>query len=75
MDTIVKTSPVMVVRIFSLVQHVLVARIVWFLISHPAAALYADGVTAGEVGLQLSTVTTALIVTALEVLFLKEGNL
>lgn len=65
----------MVVRIFSFVQHVLVAREVWFLISQPAATLYTDGVTAVQVRLQLCTVTTALIVTTLEVLLFKEDNL
>lgn len=65
----------MVVRIFPLVQHAVVTRVAWFLINHPAAALYADGVTPGEMGLQLSILTTALIVMALEVLFLKEDKL
>lgn len=48
-------------------QHVLVATIVGLLVGNPTAAVHSYRVAAAEVVLHLGAVTTALIVTALEV--------
>lgn len=65
----------LIVRIFSLLKEILVTQIVGALIQHPAAAIYADGVTSAEVRMEVSTVTTALIAAALEVPVLIEDDL
>lgn len=74
-DAVIEAGPALVVGVLALVQHVLVATIVGLLVGHPTTAVHFYRVTAGEVVLHLGTVTTALIVTTLEVLFLVEDNL
>ena len=74
-DTVVEASPTLVVGVLALVQHVLVASVVGFLVGHPAAIVHLYGVTAAEVVVHLSKVAAALIMTALEVLVLVEYNL
>ena len=74
-DAVVKAHPLLVVGILSGAHDVLVALVVGVLVEDPGAALHTDGVAAGEVGAQVSTVTVALIATALEILLLKECDL
>lgn len=45
------------------------------LIKDPGAACHTDRVAVGEIGVQVRTVTVALIATALEILLLKECDL
>lgn len=56
-------------------QYVLVATIVGLLVGYPTAALHSNRVTAAEVALHLRAVTTALVVTTLEVPVFVEDNL
>lgn len=56
-------------------QHVLVAAIIWLFVGHPATALNSYRVTAAEVVLHLGAVSTALVVTTLEVPVFIEDNL
>lgn len=74
-DAVIEASPLLVVRILSLVQHVLVASIIGLLIGHPATTLNSYGVAATEVVLHLRAVTAALMVTTLEVPVFIEDNL
>lgn len=74
-DAVVKARPVLVVRVLPLVQHVLIPRIVGLLVGHPATTVNFYGVTADEEVLHLRAVTTALIVTTLEVPVFIEDNL
>lgn len=74
-NAVVKSSPVLEIRVFTLGQYVLVSSVVGLLIGHPASTFYSDGVAARKVGLHVSTVSGALIVTALEVFVFKESNL
>lgn len=74
-DAVVEASPALVVGVLALVQHVLVASVVGFLVGHPTATVHLYGVTAAEVVVHLSTVAAALIVPALEVLILVEDYL
>lgn len=63
------------IRVFTLGKHVLISTIVGLLVGHPASTVYSDGVAARKVGLHVSAVSTALIVTALEAFVFKESNL
>ncbi len=74
-NAVVKSSPVLEIRVFTLGQHVLVSRVVGLLVGHPASTFYSDGVTARKVGLHVSAVSSALILTALELFVFKESNL
>lgn len=65
----------LIVRVLSPGQDILVAIVVWFLVQHPAAALHFDGVTAVEVGVHVGAVRVALIGAALEVPVLIEYDL
>lgn len=62
-------------RVFTLGEHVLVSSIVGLFVGHPASTFYSDGVAARKVGLHVIAVSSALIVTALEVFVFKESNL
>lgn len=74
-DAVIEACPALVVGVLALMQHVLIASIVWLLVGHPTAALHSYRVAAAEVVLHLGTVTTALIVTTLEVPVLVKDNL
>lgn len=74
-NAVVESSPVLEIRVFALRQHVLISRKVGLLVGHPASTIYSDGVAARKVSLHVSTVSTALIVTALEAFVFKESNL
>lgn len=74
-DTVIEACPALVVGILALVQHVLVAAIIGLLVGHPTTTLHLYRVTAAEVALHLRAVTTALIVTTLEVPVFVEDNL
>lgn len=74
-NAVVESSPVLEIRVFTLGEHVLVSSIVGLLVGHPASTFYSDGVAARKVGLHVSAVSGALIVTALEVFVFKESNL
>lgn len=65
----------MVVWVLALGQHVLVASVVGLLVGHPATAVHADGVTAGEVSVCVGAVAAALIVAAFKVPALVEDYL
>ena len=72
---VAETHPLLVVRVLSTSQEVLVALVVGALIEHPAATVHAHRVAAAEVGLQVGVVGAALIVAALEAAVLIEGDL
>lgn len=74
-DAVIEARPALVVGVLALVQHVLVAAIVGLLVGHPTTAIHLYRVAAAEVVLHLRTVTTALIVTTLEVPVFVEDNL
>lgn len=74
-DTIIETHPPLVVSIFSLVQKVLVTHKVWPLVYHPVSTFNLNRVTATEMRVQVSTVTSALIEAALKVLVFIEDDL
>lgn len=74
-DAVVESRPALEIGILAFGQHVLVSGIVGLLVGHPAATFNTDGVAARKVGLHVCAVSTALIVTALEVLVFKKGNL
>ena len=72
---VAETHPLLVVRVLSTSQEVLVALVVGALIEHPAATVHADRIAAAEVGLQVGAVAAALIAAALEAAVLVEGDL
>lgn len=74
-EAVIQTHPALVIRILAPAQNILVAHEVGPLIHHPNPALYADGVTPVQVGMEVRTVAVALIPTALEVLVLVENDL
>lgn len=45
-NAVVKSSPVLEIRVFTLGQHVLVSRVVGLLVGHPASIFYSDRVAA-----------------------------
>lgn len=64
-----------VIRVLAPSQKLLVTHEFRSVIDHEATAFYFDGVTAIEVGMQVSAVTHALMVTATEVPILIKDNL
>lgn len=75
LNAFIEAHPVLVVRILPRAHDILVTLVVGFLIQHPAATLHLDGVAAGEVGVQVHTVTAAVITATLEILLLKKCKL
>ena len=75
LNAFIEAHPVLVVRILPRAHDILVTLVVGFLIQHPAATLYLDGVAAAEVGVQVHTVTAAVITATLEILLLKKCEL
>ncbi len=74
-DGVVEAHPILVVRILAPSKVVLAARVIGMLIDHPVATINSHRVAATEVGLEIGVVTTAIIVTALEVSVLVESDL
>ena len=64
-----------VVRVLAPLHEELVTHEVGTVVDLEAAALHSDGVAAVEVGVQVGTVTHALMVTATEVSILEEDDL
>lgn len=63
------------VRIFTLPQEVLLPHIIWVLIHHITPTLYPDGVALAKIGVQVCTVTPALMIVSLKVPVLVEDDL
>lgn len=74
-DRIIKSHPVLVVRIFSFFKKILVTLIVSLLINHPRAIVNFYRVAAADMRVQVIIVAAALKGAALEILVLKEGDL
>lgn len=66
-DGVIVAHPALIVWVLSSGQNILVSGIVGFLIQHPAATLYLDGVAAAKVGVHVRAVSVALIGATLEV--------
>lgn len=66
-DAVIVAHPVQVVWVLPPGQDVLVAQVVGPLEQDPGTALHANRVATAEVGVELGTVTVALIITTLEV--------
>ena len=74
-DRVSHAHHALVVGVLALAHIVLVALEVGALVDHEAAALHPDGLATVEVGVQVSAVTAALMVTATKVTILVEDNL
>lgn len=72
---VIEAHPVLVVRIFSLPQEVLMAYVVGMLADHPAASFHLNRVAAVEVGTQVWLVCGGFTGAALKVSVLKESDL
>lgn len=74
-DTVIHACHAQVVRVLSPPHEVLVSHVVRTVVDHEHAALHPDGAAAVKHGVQVSTVTHALIVTASKVFVLIEDYL
>lgn len=74
-DAIIHSHHTHVIGILAPSQKVLVSHEVASVVDHEATTFHSDGVTAIEVGMQVSAVTYALMVTAAEVPVLVKDNL
>ena len=74
-DAVCHSHHVLVVRVFSSPQEVLVAHEVGALIDHEAAALHPDGVAAVEEGVKVRAVAHTLMKAAAKLSVLVEDNL
>lgn len=74
-DGIIKSHPVLIVRIFSSFEKILMAFVVGLLVNHPGAIINFDRVAAAHMRVQVIIVAATLIGAALEVLVFIEGDL
>lgn len=74
-DAVIDANHALIIRVLPPAEEVLVAQVVGSLIHHEATALHPDGVAAGEVRVQVSTVAHALMVPTLEISVLVEYDL
>ena len=74
-DGVIETIPALVAWVLPSHEDILVAHVLGSLIDNPGPTLNPDGITVAEVGAELSTVTAAFIVTALEIFVLVEVDL
>ena len=72
---VIEAHPVLVVRIFSLPQEVLMAYVAGMFIDHPAASFHLDRVAVVKVGTQVWLVCGGFTGAALKVSVIKESDL
>lgn len=72
---VIVAHPLLVIRVLSSGQDVLVAQVVGLLVQYPGPTLYPDWIAVAKVDVKLRTVTVALIISTLEVLFFIKDDL
>lgn len=74
-DAIIHSHRTHIIRVLAPSQKVLASHEIGSVVDHEATAFHSDGVTVIKVGMQVSAVTHALMITAAEVPILVKDNL
>lgn len=74
-DAVIVAHPALIVRVLPLGQDVLVTQVVGPLEQNPGAIVHTNGVAAADVGVELGTVSGALVKSTFEVTFFVKHDL